>query len=73
MSTTEITEEFLDSLVEKHYPRREPTVQRNPNWYGDDPWVDERTDERDAIFGFIELLVEENIISKSLEVSVEYP
>lgn len=52
------TREQLEAVMEKHYPRIEPAVQRSPNMYGDDRAVDDRDDERAAIDGFIDALLE---------------
>jgi hypothetical protein len=48
--------ERLLALMEEHFPRLEPRVQRSPNRYGDDPAVDARDDQRSAIEDFIDVL-----------------
>lgn len=48
----------LERLLDEHFPRIEPRVQRAPNRYGDDPAVDARDDERSAIVDFIDVILD---------------
>lgn len=53
------TREALMALREERWPIVQPEVPRNPNLYGDDPYVDARNRERSIIEDFIDAMLEE--------------